>query len=101
MAIGTQISRTPMATALMTPACTSRGLSSPGPTVGRKVASCSPMRMKRTPLRRKTKTSHTARAWRRVAGATASLRCWRRYSPPATQASTAETCRRSAAIQLT
>jgi hypothetical protein len=52
-------------------------------------------------LSRKTTRSHTVRVWRRDAGPTAVERfCWR-YTPPATQASTAETCSVSAVSQAT
>ena len=96
---GTQRNRTTIAVALtMRPANRTEPYC-PAGTASRRAPSCRPIKIKITPLRIKITSSHTARACRRVAGATAPLKYWRIVIPPATQANTADAWTDSAMTQ--
>ena len=99
--IGTQARRTTIATALTTSPARSTSPMVPAGTPCTSAPNWTPRSRKIIALRRKTSRSQTARACTRDIGATAMDRCWRTYNPPATHASTAETCIVSAATQAT
>ncbi len=97
VAKGTHTSRVTIAAPAISSPWTARRGSSPAGTASVRAGSESPMRIKMTPFSTKMRRSQTALPCNRVAGLTLRLNPRRSSSPPATQASTADVCARSAA----